>query len=204
MGKGRRNREKLARRREECEQLRISAAKADSRARWLGLTACILTALAVAFQFLLQSVMRGELNRGAYESINTDVAEINALRSILPIGAIGLVLLLLGTAAVAWFLYRQKPWLSLIGCGLSLAGAGFFIPYVYRLGLLFPFDPLVGVNGRGLDFTALLCQHYSALFPLVLLIPAVAFSFYAMKKRDVADIMQSVNDDSSTLMLDEE
>lgn len=204
MGKGARNREKSDKRREACDELRLKARKAASRAKGLAVTTAVLTVLAAAFQWLLQGVMRSNLKSGAYEALHTDDAEIASLRSILPVGTIGLVLLVLGAVLVAVFVSCRRPKLSLIGCGAYAAGAAFFIPYVYTLGQLFTFDALAGVNGRGLDFWALIWQHYVTLFPIVLLIPAVWLCFVAVKKAEVAEIMQNVNDTASTLSLDED
>ncbi len=204
MGKGARNRAKTTKRQEAYDELRLKSRKAASRAKGFALAAAVLTVLAAAFQFLLQGVMRANLNSGAYEALHTDDAEIASLRSILPVGTIGLVLLILGTALTAVFVMRCQPKLSLTGGGLSVVGAAFFIPYVHTLGQLFTFDALAGVDGRGLDFWALIWQHYATLFPLLLLIPAVWLCFVSVKKAEVADIMHHAQDTVSTLSLDAE
>jgi len=203
MGKGQRNRKNADHRQEDCAQLRLKADKAAFASKGYAVAACALTAVAVLFQCILQSVMRANLNSGAYEALQTDAAEIAALRSALPIGAIGLALLLLGSALALLFICRKKPRLSLIGCALLAVGVAFFIPYVCQLAELFRFDPLVGVNGRGLDFRALFLQHYSALLPLILWIPAVWYAFSAAKKASLATIMEQAQSTVSTISLDD-
>lgn len=204
MGKGRRNREKADRRRQQYNDLRLLARKREATAKHLSIFMLVLIVLAVEFQAILQGVMYSNLNSGTYESLNTDPAEIHALHTILPTGAIGLALLVIGAIVTTLLICRKKPTLSLIGCGILVAGAAFFIPYVYNLGLLFPYDELAGVNGRGLSFWALIWQHYSTLFPMLLLIPIEWCAFTAHKKHTIADIMENVQNDLSTLSLDDE
>lgn len=208
MGKGRRNRDKraedmIAQRAYEEVQLRVK--RAWSRSRVLTVCTTVLMLLGIAFQALLQGIMYYNLNSGVYEAKSNSAEDIAALTKILPTGTISLVLLAVGILATAFLLLRKKPKASLLGCLAIAAGIAFFIPYVYNLSLLFTYDALAGINnGEGLSLSVLIWQHYSALFPLVLLIPAEGFAFFAVRKAFVADVMKEAQDTTSTLLLDEE
>ncbi len=204
MGKGRRNREKRAEDHSAYEELTAHIARAKKQLKPLTVTTVVLTAFGIAFQALLQSIMYGNLRGGVYEAKNTSADEIAALTKILPTGTIALVLLAIGVVATAWLLLKQKPSWSLIGCLIVAAGIAFFVPYAYNLSLLFTYDPLAGINGEGLSLSALIWQHYSALFPLLLLIPCEWLGFYIQRKAFVADVMKEAQDTTSTLLLDEE
>ncbi len=208
MGKGRRNRDKRAedmsalRAYEEVQQL---VKRAWPQAKWLTVATMILTLLGVAFQALLQGIMYFNLNSGLYEQRQNSAEDIAALTKILPTGTIALVLIAVGILVTAVLLLRKKPALSLVGCAVIAAGIAFFIPYVVNLSLLFTYDALAGINnGEGLSLSAQIWQHYSMLFPLLLLIPAEGFAFFAQRKAFVADVMKEAQDTTSTLLLDDE
>lgn len=208
MGKGRRNRDKRAEdisAKRAYEELQLCVTRAWSRSRVLTIITAVLTVLGIAFQALLQGIMYHNLNSGAYEARGNSAEDIAALAKILPTGTIALVLFAAGILLTAALLLRKKPTASLIGCLILAAGIAFFIPYVYNLSLLFTYDALEGINnGVGLSLSALIWQHYSALFPFLLLIPCEGLAFFAKRKAFVAEVMKEAQDTTSTLLLDDE
>jgi len=121
-----------------------------------------------------------------------------------------MIAVILITAGLLFFFVLtcvKKPWLSLIGWGVALAGAAFFVVFFLEIQSLFPYvERQVGstVIGKGLDFTTMLIRYYSAAVPLVLPIPALVFALRAKKYREIADVMESAAEDAPTLSLGED
>ncbi len=204
MGKGARARKAHKSENKHVLRARATAKHFHTIALTIGVLMLIAWALILIMQVITQATMNGNLQSGVYANESPD--EIARLTTILPMGAIAVSLITVGLLFFFVLTCVKKPWLSLIGWGVALVGAAFFVVFFLEIQSLFPYvERQVGstVIGKGLDFTTMLVRYYSAALPLLLPVPVLVFALRAKKYREIADVMECAAEERSTLSLGE-
>lgn len=205
VGKGARARKQHEQENKPALRALATAARFDRKARTFGILMLIAWAIILVMQIVTQSTMHGNLNSGVYAKESAE--EIARLTSALPMGAIGVTMISIGLLSHFVLTTLKKPLIALIGWGLALAGAAFFVMFFIEIQALFPYveREVNGTTiGRGLDFTTMLIRYYSAAVPLLLPAPSLIFALRAKKYREIADVMTSAAQTESTLSLGDE
>lgn len=205
MGKGARARKQHEQENKPALRALATAARLNRKARAFGIVMLFLWAIVLMMQIITQATMHGNLNSGVYA--NESAEEVARLTRSLPMGAIGVTMISIGLLGHFILTTLKKPIIALIGWGIALAGAAFFVVFFLEIADLFPYveREVSGTTiGRGLDFTTMLIRYYSAAIPLLLPVPSLIFALRAKKYREIADVMTSAAQSGSTLSLGNE
>ena len=196
MSKGARKRQHYEEKKQACERVRLVEKRYHRYACVLATVSVLLCALTMAVQiFTLQSISAGE-----------QTAEAAAiLSSAVPMGILAVILMSGGTLLASCLLFARKESLSAIGVALLLIGAAFLAVFIGALAECFPFKEIItGTTVRevGLNFNKLFLRHGTAFFPPLFLFIAQGFGLAALKKRELATVMDP-DKSASTVTLGE-
>lgn len=197
MGKGARNRNRHAERRDACARLTTEERAFHRNACIWVVIAVILTLITMALQaFTIHSINAAP---------QTEEAAAILSRAV-PMGILAVTLMSVGTLATAVLLFLRRPKLSACGMAAVLIGAAFLAAFVAALAECFPYREIITgttVRTQGLDFNKLFLRHGTAFFPPLLLLVGQGFAFAALKKRELLEVMTPTEERDSTLALDD-
>ncbi len=198
MGKGARKRQHQAEKIDAHNRLCAEAKRYHRYTCALAIISVILLAVSMAVQlFAIHAV-----------GISEQSDEVAAILSrAVPMGLLGVTLMSVGALTAVILLCTRKYKLSAIGVALMLIGVAFLAAFVAAMAECFPYKQIITnsmvVREQGLTFSKLFWRHGVAFLPPVLLLIAQGFGFAALKKSELAAMMDPAADVLSTLNLDD-